>query len=208
MIFNAIGILFVLYGLLKIAMVLSLIIIPPHIKEHLAKIEGVNLLVTGDETLAGKMYEYILLSFAIFSVIHGLTMMEIFSTNFKHFIESKTFQYSVYLILGIWSVVFYTLVLYTNVPISKKVSEYEKYKLYGYWGGILFLIVPPFMEFIEYAWPAFRRLSTRQQLVWTMVLTLVMIGVIAITFVVMKLRKKRRKEELTKITEIRKNELT
>lgn len=177
--YNLIGIIFIIYGIIKISLVLSLVFIPPIIKEKLATIEGVNYFVSGDNTLAGKMYEYVLLTFAVFSIIHGLTLMNVFPNNFRHFIEQKSFQYPFYIFLGLWLFVFYGFVIYTSIPISKNTKEMHNYKIYAYMGGLSFLLVPLVWEMIEHYNPYLQHLREEIQLAY---ITLIILGLLLITF--------------------------
>lgn len=179
--YNLLGIIFIIYGVVKISLVLSLVFIPPAIETKLSRIEGLNLLVSGDDTLAGKMYEYVLLTFAIFSIIHGLALLNTFPIHFRHFIEQKSFQYPFYIFLGLWLFIFYAFVLYTSVPIHKKESEMHNYKIYAYMGGLSFLLVPLLWEIIEYYNPYIQHLREEIQLAY---MTLIILGLLLIIFVV------------------------
>ncbi|NBX51694.1 hypothetical protein EBT25_17605, partial [bacterium] len=164
--YNPVGFLFLAYGVIKIILVTSLFIIPPNIEHQLATIDIINLFVTGDDTLAGKMYEYVLLVFAIFSIVHGLALLGVFNEGFHNIIESKEFQYPFYTILGLWLIVFYFLVLYTKLPISKDRNKMYNYKLYGYMGGLSFLLVPVAWRIIEYFNPYLTHLREDTQLMY------------------------------------------
>jgi len=153
--------------------------IPPDLEHQLSMIEGVNLFFSGDDTLAGHMIDYILLAFGLFTILHGSALMEVFPMKTNNYIESKNFQYLIYTLLGIFSIIFYTLVLYTKLPISKDPRQYNNYKLYGYLGGISFLLVPLIWEFLEYIFPILNTLSVSKQMMWMTTLTLVGLGGIA-----------------------------
>ena len=185
--FSLLGIIFILYGLIKLLIVLSLTwFIPPDIEKKLSMIEGIDLIVSGDHTLAGRMIEYILLAFGIFTILHGAALMEIFSAKTSHYIESKDVQYAVYSALGLFSIVFYTLVLYTKLPIDKDPASYDNYKLYGYIGGLSFLLVPVIWEFLEYIFPILDNLNVANQMMWMTVLMLFGIGGISTIYYALK----------------------
>jgi hypothetical protein len=162
---TALGIIFLLYGILKLALVFSVtFFIPKHIQKDLAKIEGMDLIISGDHTVAGKVVEWLLAAFGVFSIIHGLALMDVFSARVNTLVESKMFQYSVYTILGVFLIVFYTLVLYTSLPIPKVKENYDKYWIYGYIGGGSFLLVPIIWELVSQSWPILSRMSKKLQL--------------------------------------------
>lgn len=175
--FNTFGAVFILYGLIKVLIVLSLTWFIPHdIEKNLSTIEGLNFIVSGDTTLAGRMIDYILLAFGVFSIVHGLALCGAYSHSFERYIESKNLQYSVYMALGVFSILFYSLVLYTPLPISKDPKETDHYKLYGFIGGLSFLAVPPLWETSEYLFPILNRMSTENKMMYMTVFMFVFIG--------------------------------
>ena len=179
--YSTLGVVFLLYGVIKVIMVTSIMLIPPELKKKLSKIEGFDLFVSGDDTTAGRMYEYVLLAFAIFSIIHGLALLDTFPEKFHKMIESKLFQYPFYTALGLWLMIFYGLVLYTNVPIEKREQNRRNYKIYCYLGGLSFLLVPPIWEAIEYFYPSVNSMPEEKQLMY---MTLLMLGAIFGIFLV------------------------
>jgi hypothetical protein len=55
--------------------------------------------------------------------------------------------------------IFYALVLYTNLPISKNPDDYNHYKLLGLGGGVAFLMMPIIGEISNAIIPAYQSLS-------------------------------------------------
>jgi len=143
---------------------LLLSFIPMSLQKQLSKVKFVNTFISGDDTVAGSMYEYVLLAYGIFTIVHGLALMHVFKDTWNKSIESKSTQYSVYLVLGVVSLVFYALVLHTNLPISKDRDKYHNYIIYGYLGGLSFIVVPIFWEVLEMTMPSIRRLSVENKL--------------------------------------------
>ena len=201
--YNLLGIIFILYGILKLSLIVTIILIPPAIQTKLSKIEGFDLVISGDHTLAGKMYEYILFIFAVFSIVHGLALMGVFSERFHQILESKEFQYSFYIILGLWLLIFYLLVIYTKLPISKEPKNIHNYKIYGYLGGLSFLLVPPIWILIEYFNPYLAHMKEERQLMYMTLLMFGAIFIIFLTYIVIKRlrRMKKQWEENTVKTE-------
>lgn len=186
MYYNTLGVVFLLYGVLKLLLIVSIMTIPPYIQEKLHKIEWFSLFVSKDKTVAGKMYEYVLLVFAVFSIIHGLALLGVFSEGFREAIESKNFQYPFYIILGLWLLVFYILVIYTDLPIQKEPLNTYNYKIYGYLGGLSFLLVPPIWIMIEYFNPFLTKMREEQQLMYMTLIMFLALFMIFLTYVVNK----------------------
>ena len=175
--FNLFGTLFMLYGILKVLLVMSITwFIPPNIQKQLSTIEGLDLFISGDTTLAGRMIDYILLSFGLFTTVHGMVLNDILKAPY---IETKPFQYFIYTGLGLFSILFYTLTIYTNLPINKDPKEYENYKIYGYIGGISFLAVPVLWELSEYLFPMLNKLSVEKQMMYMTLIMFIGLGALA-----------------------------
>lgn len=173
------GILLFLYGLLKLVIAICLLFaIPSEAQKELSQVPFVNMFVTGDHTLAGKGLEIILGSFGLFSMVHGMALMGFFHGSVVSYFESKLFQYFVYTLFGTALIVFYSLVLYTDVPISKDNNNRRMYWTYGYIGGASFLLVPVIWEIAIRMIPYLAHFSLRGQL-GVITAMFIMTGVIA-----------------------------
>jgi hypothetical protein len=88
----------------------------------------------------------------------GLSYLHILPVSIRHLIETKTFQYPVYIIFGIILIIFYSLVRYTKLQIehSHKEDDLFHYKLIGIGGGISFLLIPIIIELFIIVIPGFR----------------------------------------------------
>lgn len=163
----SLGLVFLSYGILKVLLVVSLLfLIPKPVQHELGKLPGMNLLITGDTTLAGKGGEIVLALFGLFSIAHGLALMGYLPHTAINVFESKWFQYMVYTTFGIALMVFYSLVLYTDLPIPKRQESRKLYWTYAYIGGLSFLIVPILWEAFIRLSPYMSQLSLRGQLAW------------------------------------------
>jgi hypothetical protein len=153
-----IGILYILYALVKIIIGSCLFLLPLN---TISKTPVLNIFTkeAADTTLAGRMYEYVLFAFGIFSLFEGLALLDQLPPALTIYFESKWTEYTVFIILGTILTVFYSLVLYTRLPISKNTIDTDHYKLLGFFAGISFLCMPLLWEFIAYTVPAFRNLS-------------------------------------------------
>jgi len=154
--------LYIFYGITKLIIGLSVLSLPTAI---IAKIPVLKwfIKVIADKTIAGRFYEYILLLFGIYTIIHGFAILEIFPSKYNKFIERKQVLYTVFEFFGIVLTVFYSLVVYTDLPISKEKEKYNDYKLFGLTTGLLFIVSPLLWEAFEYISPVFRSLSTEIQ---------------------------------------------
>lgn len=177
------GLLLFLYGLFKVMILVALLFaLPKHTQKQLAKLPGVNLLITGDATIAGRAGEIVLGVFGVFTMVHGLALMGFLPVLMTRILESKTFQYTIYIVFGAALVIFYSLVLYSQVPIPKKEENRKLYWTYGYIGGASFLLIPILWESFARLLPIFQHMSLRGQLA-TITLTLLVASFVAYTIV-------------------------
>jgi hypothetical protein len=152
-----IGIIYILYAIVKISVGVCLFTLPV---EKIATIPIAKIFVkeAADKTLAGRFYEYMLFLFGIFSLFEGLSLLELLPQHIINYFESKYIEYIVFILIGTCLVLFYSLVLYTNIPISKNFADYDHYKLLGFYTGISFLIMPILWELLAYFVPVFNNL--------------------------------------------------
>jgi hypothetical protein len=148
---------YLFYGITKLIIGFSLMSLP---LDYIKKIPilKIFIIIASDKTLAGHFYEYILMLFGVYTIIMGLSYLHILPVSIRHIIETKTFQYPVYIIFGLILIIFYSLVSYTNLPIehSHKEDDLFHYKLIGIGGGISFLLIPIIIELFIIVIPGFR----------------------------------------------------
>jgi len=113
-----IGCVYILYGLLKIALGISVMTVPAQV---LKKVPVLRDIITNkdDNTLAGHLYEYVLLVFGVFSLLNGLSLLQLLPSHLIRLFEMQYTEYLVFITLGLILTIFYILVLYTPLPISK-----------------------------------------------------------------------------------------
>ena len=146
--------LYIFYGIIKICGVLMIIFLP---EDKISTIPIINNYIsfTKDKTLAGHFYDYIMIIFCLYTICYGFSVLQYFPTNVDNIFENKIFIYLLYFILGSVSIIFYSLVLYTNLPISKNLKDSTQlYNLYMLCGGS-FLLIPIVKEIIIYIQPHF-----------------------------------------------------
>jgi hypothetical protein len=120
----------IIYGILKIIVCIC-DLLPPIVFPF--KIP----FLTHDMTLAGLVLVIIFLLFSIYTFFQGLTML--YNLPYKFFTNIYT-NYIVYITFSIILLVFYSLVLFTNLDISKDEKHKSSYEVIGLGGGILFLV--------------------------------------------------------------------
>jgi uncharacterized membrane protein len=177
------GTLYILYAIVKITVGLSLFILPLNV---ISNTPVLNLFTkeAADKTFAGRFYEYILLLFGVFTLFNGLALFDLLSPSLIRYFESEHTEYIVFITLGTLLTVFYSLVLYTNLPISKNKAYYDHYKLLGLIGGISFLVMPIIWEIIAFVVPAFRALSREGRAIFVIssIIITVIIGELIYTY--------------------------
>lgn len=152
------GTLYLLYGIIKVSVGISLLLIP---SDKIKKLPVLKLFAAEleDTTLAGRLYEYVLIIFGIYTIIFGLALFNLYPYEYRNFLENKYTEYSVFIIIGLILTIFYSLVLYTKLPISKNMKYEDHYKLLGLIGGLSFLVMPLIWEILEYINPVLNNMS-------------------------------------------------
>jgi len=179
------AILYILYGVVKIAIGLVVMLLKP---EEIEKVPFFKMFKkeAADKTLAGVMYEYVLMAFGVVTILHGLIIFGVLPLWFEDFFASKVVQYTILTIFGLIMSIFYSLVLYTDVKISKNPEYNDHYLLIGLVGGVTFLLMPLTWELIEYTSPFFKNLPLEQQNMAIIASILIIIGIFNIIYVLYK----------------------
>lgn len=170
-----VGALFLLYGISKVVIFLTILTIPPKIQDKLADTPILNSIITGDRTDAGHGIEYVLLIFGIFSIFHGLAMLGSLPASACDFILSRRFQFTFYFALGAFMMIFYSMILYTNVAISKKPENTDIYWIYAFLVGPSFLAVPVIWQLYLFIAHMLSQLSFGMQLFFIIIMMCVVI---------------------------------
>jgi hypothetical protein len=130
-----------------------------------------------DTTISGRLYEYVLLVFGLFTFFNGMSLLRLLPEFLISFFEYSWTEYTVFTILGLVSVIFYSLVLFTNVNIPKREDQQAYYKMYGLGGGALFLMTPFILEGVSRASPTFYNLSMEAKSMTVLTTILVIMGI-------------------------------
>lgn len=129
---NFVGLIVFVYGVGKL--ILSIIkALPP-------KYDNLFSFVKHDRTTAGYVLDLILFIFGVYSILHGLRLMEHLHPSHAEILNNVHVTVAIYTGIGIFMLVFYSLVLYSNVPISKEDNERTTYEMLGLGGGFTFLL--------------------------------------------------------------------
>ena len=139
------GILLIIYGIIKISFGLVATVAPPKLQEKIKKHELFKHLITDDNTFSGKFVYYCFIVYGIYTFIHGLSFMNLVSENIDSILTNDMYNYIFNFIIGAILTVYYYFVAYTNVILDKDDKFHDQYIVHGIISGLLFLIFVPIM---------------------------------------------------------------
>lgn len=128
---NYIGLIVLLYGVMKV----SLCILKTLPKEYDDKIT----LIKHDRTTAGYVLDAILFIFGVYAILHGLRLLQHLHPSHVEILNNVHITTALYTLVGVFMIVFYYFVLYTDIPITKDDKEHNTYEVLGLGGGFMFL---------------------------------------------------------------------
>ncbi len=111
-------------------------------RQSMLKYPLLRLFVPSDTSAAGDFVVLVMTIFGILCVFVGLGMMDVSAK----WATDADFQDAANRILGLALVGFYTLVVFTPLPIPKNPSDRALYLRMGIVGGMTFLMTPPAMR--------------------------------------------------------------
>jgi hypothetical protein len=190
-----IGFLLILYGTLKIAIGIISIFTSNNFKDKIRKINPhISSIISFDETFAAKMIEYILILFGVFSLLHGLDKFHLLSKNIHHKLHKRITIYIINAFIGLVLTIFYTLVVYTNLPIEKNIKEINRYKFIGIITGLSFLMMIPlyliYHSLIDYG---FNYLFTSKLCIFAIIILIILLYICLRIYASMKQNDKKNK---------------
>jgi len=171
------GIVYIIYGLIKVLVGIALFNVP---KDVLLKKFPFIRNVTSpeeDDTISGKLYEYVLIIFGLFTFFNGMSLVRLLPRMLINFFEYKGTEYTVFTILGLLLTTFYSLVLFTKTKIPKREDQTMYYKYYGLGGGIFFLLMPFILESVSRGLPVFNNLSIEIKSMTVLTTILIVFGI-------------------------------
>lgn len=131
--------------------------------------------LTHDRTVAGIVLVIIFLLFSIYTLLHGLALLNVLSNPIINILTNIYTNYIVYIIFSIVLIVFYSLVLFTNINISKNEKYISSYEIIGFGGGLSFLITVLILII-------FKRIINKQYNLTT-ILIIICICILLLTFI-------------------------
>jgi len=129
----------ILFGFIK-TIVASTSLLIPQTRPYYEKVPIANIFVNNDTSFAGIFSELGLILFGVYSLFHGAAILNWLTPTLNIIFEAKITLYYIYSLFAITFIGFYSLVLFTKLPIDKN------YKYIGnYWlniaAGVFFIIV-------------------------------------------------------------------
>lgn len=182
-----IGLLYLTYGLLKVAIAGSILFLPGSIASQIPIIRNINR--SNDDTAAGKVYEYVFLIFGLYTIIAGLSFLHILNPFLRRYIEMCRTEYYVVWMLGLLLITFYALVLYSDLPIPHRSDKRDNYLVFGIGSGISLICFPILWEAAKYYYPFYKHLKLEQRSMIAVGLAIVLFGTIDAIFSFLKEKK-------------------
>jgi hypothetical protein len=155
------GVLLIIYGIIKISFGLVATVAPPKLQEQIKKHELFKHLITDDNTFSGKFVYYCFIVYGIYTFIHGLSFMNLVSENIDSILTNDMYNYIFNFIIGAILTVYYYFVAYTNVILDKDDKFHDQYIVHGIISGLLFLIFVPIMVVYNHIMVVKAKLNTK-----------------------------------------------
>ena len=158
---NKLGFVYLVLGISKVALAVGFIVAPEEIKK--VPVVGNFAKPNKDYTAAGMVYEFVYLALAFFAVLLALSMYGVFPVAVTRVLQNKRWEYAMLAFLGFFMTIFYALVLFTDIGISKDERNTEYYRFWGFLGGIAIVVIPIIAEALKLFTPLFRSMSLNLQ---------------------------------------------
>jgi hypothetical protein len=139
------AIILILYGVIKIVIGTFAVFSKGKVRQTVRNTKVLQYAVSDDETLAGKAFDIALMVFGMYTILHGLHLLHAIPGHIGEFILSRNVVLTLHMVIGFCLLVFYSLVIYTDVNIAKQKSHINRYKIEGIVSGLMFLIVVPIL---------------------------------------------------------------
>jgi hypothetical protein len=131
------------FGIIKIVVGMAEFILPHSVKNTIVKIPGMKIFFQDDRTIAGVFVFAVLTLYGIVGLLNGLHRIGFYTRVLHRYVGTYMTHCVINSVLGVALVIFYSLVLYTDVNIDKKPSQMENYEVFGLVGGYIFIIFLP-----------------------------------------------------------------
>lgn len=175
-----IGLLYLIYGLLKVSIAVSILFLPESITAKIPIIRSINK--SNDETMAGKVYEYVFLIFGLYTILAGLSFLHILNPFLRRYVEMCRTEYYVVWILGLSLIIFYALVLYSDLPIPQRSDKRDNYLVFGIGSGISLICFPILWETAKYYYPFYKNKKFEERSMIAIGLAIVVVATIDVVY--------------------------
>ena len=142
---DLLGVALIMYGLLKVVVGLLVVVLPANIRDAVAKIKYIRPFLDDDKTLAGKLNYSCMILFGVFTILFGLGALGFLSQGLVAILHSRTLNLVLYAVIGVVLTVFYYMVCFTSLPISKDMTHIDRYLIEGLVLGLSFVTSVPLM---------------------------------------------------------------
>jgi hypothetical protein len=96
--------------------------------------------MTLDVSTAGKTLSMVYIVFAVLTTIRAIERLwtGAIHQDVKDVVQARLFVYLLYGLMGLFLVVMYYIVIYTNIAVEKDSTYMKRYELLGICGGLIF----------------------------------------------------------------------
>lgn len=129
---NFVGVIVLLFGVFKVLVSI--------LKALPTKYDDMFPFIKHDRTTAGYVLDGILFIFGVYAILHGLRLMEHLHPSHAEILNNIYITVAIYTVFGIFMIIFYSIVLYSNISINKDDNERTTYELLGLGGGFTFML--------------------------------------------------------------------
>ena len=143
------GVLLVVYGLLKSLLIYVSVALSTSEQNKYDATPIIGAMIVKDKTFAGSVVEYGLLVFAIFNILRGLCKMNVVRGSLHTIIMSHITMYILYAVVGLFLTIFYCIVLYSDIRVDKNMQNIDKYESVNLVHGITFLSMIPLFILLD-----------------------------------------------------------
>jgi hypothetical protein len=163
MLLTILAIVLIIYGTFKILYGIYDNLLTKAQREKNRENKWLKYVTPPDHTISSKMVSISLFFFGIYTLIHGLDILNVFSSETHEWLESYLLgRVPLFIQFSIYSIVitgFYALVLYTNLPIPKDPENTFFYIVGGLCLGLSFVVSLPLMILyflmVDHGWQMF-----------------------------------------------------
>lgn len=101
--------------------------------------------MTLDVSTAGKTLSMVYIVFAVLTTIRAIERLwsGTIHQDVKDVVQARLFVYLLYGLMGLFLVVMYYIVIYTNIAVEKNTTYQKRYELLGICGGLIFITSVP-----------------------------------------------------------------